>query len=417
VLKVPAASTITTILARHGLLQSPKDQYPLDWLLDTAHEPVATKKIECLPPIAEQELAILRKRLLSKRVLERRRAIVVLASRRGVRPTTICKLLNLSPSTYRRCIRVFVEGGVEALFARRKNPHRKYDNKVLIDAVFETLHQPPSNFGINRTSWKMADLCTALKRSGQPAGEDVVRKIVRNAGYRWRRARVVLTSADPEFSKKLGKITSILSNLGTDEAFFSIDEYGPFAIKDQPGRSLTAPGEQRLVQQWQQSRGSIILTAALELASNQVTHFYSSSKNTAEMVRMLNLLIEQYRDRRQIYLSWDAASWHISKDLAKRIEEHNGAGLRPMIGTAPLPARAQFLNVIESVFSGMARAIIHNSNYKSRDEAMVVIDRYFEERNRYFKEHPRKAGKKIWGKERVPASFSQSNNCKDPRFG
>jgi hypothetical protein len=171
------------------------------------------------------------------------------------------------------------------------------------------------------------------------------------------------------------------------------------------------------VQQWQRSRGSIILTAALELSSNQVTHFYSSKKNTAEMIRMMNLLVEQYRDRRQIYLSWDAASWHVSNELHKRIEEHNGARAGPIVAIAPLPAGAQFLNVIESVFSGMARAIIHNSNYKSRDEATSAIDRYFEERNRYFKDHPRKAGNKIWGKERVPASFSQSNNCKDPRLG
>lgn len=37
----------------------------------------------------------------------------------------------------------------------------------------------------------------------------------------------------------------------------------------------------------------------------------------------------------------------------------------PRVETAPIPAGAQFLNVIESVFSGMARAIIHNSNYPS----------------------------------------------------
>jgi len=35
----------------------------------------------------------------------------------------------------------------------------------------------------------------------------------------------------------------------------------------------------------------------------------------------------------------------------------------------PLPAGAQFLNVIESVFSGMARAIIHNSDYESLKHA------------------------------------------------
>ena len=84
---------------------------------------------------------------------------------------------------------------------------------------------------------------------------------------------------------------------------------------------------------------------------------------------------------------------------------------------APLPARAQFLNVIESVFSGMARAIIHNSNYQSTDEARAAIDRYFEDRNEHFRLNPSRAGNKIWGKERVAAEFSPSNNCKDPRLG
>jgi hypothetical protein len=44
-------------------------------------------------------------------------------------------------------------------------------------------------------------------------------------------------------------------------------------------------------------------------------------------------------------------------------------------------AGAQFLNVIESVLSGMARAIIHNSDYGSVGDAQAAMTRYFEERN------------------------------------
>ncbi|MHC2435303.1 hypothetical protein ACVMB0_002678 [Bradyrhizobium sp. USDA 4451] len=227
----------------------------------------------------------------------------------------------------------------------------------------------------------------------------------------------MLTSNDPEFAQKLDRIKWILANLAPDEAFFSIDEFGPFSVKDQPGRALTAPGEQRLVQQWQKSRGRVTLTAAIELSSNQVTHFYSEKKNTAEMIRMMNVLLEKYQDRRCIYLSWDAASWHISKELNAAVEDNNSRILGPTVVIAPLPARAQFLNVIESVFSGMARAIIHNSNYQSPGEAKAAIDRYFEERNEHFRLNPRRAGNKIWGKERVPAEFCPSNNCKDPRLG
>ena len=60
---------------------------------------------------------------------------------------------------------------------------------------------------------------------------------------------------------------------------------------------------------------------------------------------------------------------------------------------APLPSGAQFLNVIESVFGGMARAVIHNSNYLSVDECKRAIDRYFRERNDAFAKNPKRAGK------------------------
>ena len=82
----------------------------------------------------------------------------------------------------------------------------------------------------------------------------------------------------------------------------------------------------------------------------------------------------------------------------------------------PIPASAQFLNVIESVFSGMARAIIHCSDYDSKEAAQAAIDRYFEERNQHFRNNPKRAGKKIWGVERVPAEFNESKNCKDPAY-
>ncbi len=72
--------------------------------------------------------------------------------------------------------------------------------------------------------------------------------------------------------------------------------------------------------------------------------------------------------------------------------------------------------MIESVFSGMAKAIIHNSDYPSVGAAMEAIDRYFSQRNEYFSQHPKRAGKKMWGKERVPSEFAEGQNCKDPMY-
>lgn len=199
--------------------------------------------------------------------------------------------------------------------------------------------------------------------------------VVHQAGYRWKNARVALTSTDPQYWQKVENVKATLARLAPDEAAFSIDEFGPVAVKIRGGRALQAPGKVRSVPQWQRSRGSFILTAALELTKNQVTYFFSERKNTDETLRLLELLRERYFRCRRLYLVWDAAPWHSSSKLIKRLEILNRAAARdqaPRLEILPLPATAQFLNVIESVFSGLARAVIHNSNYPNVDDAKAA---------------------------------------------
>jgi transposase len=349
----------------------------------------------------------------------RNKAMCVLASAHGISARTICKILNISRGSVRRYLKDFEVGGVKQLNARQCKVPRKSDNECIRRTVLATLHEPPSAYGINRTSWKHDDLLSVLATKGTKISCGVLAEILKKEGFKWKAARVVLTSKDPEYREKLTNIQEILGALKDDEAFFSIDEYGPFSVKMKGGRKLVAPGEEFTIPQWQRSRGKLIMTAALELSSNQVTHFYSEKKNTDEMIKMADLLVDAYRDRSKIWLSWDAASWHISKKLNEHIESINEkAALNggPVLATAPLPAGAQFLNVIESVFSGLARNVIHHSDYRSADEAKRAIDKYFESRNAHFLHNPKRAGKKIWGKERVVSRFDDANNCKDPRY-
>jgi transposase len=346
------------------------------------------------------------------------KAMTILANRMGFSNNEIAKFLSISRGTVRKHLVAYETGGVDALFSRTSRPILA-DDESLKSAIFTLLHEPPSIHCINRTSWRLCDLQNILNEQGHKAGRKVIQSIIKQAGYRWRSAKVVLTSKDPEYRKKLDHIQSILSGLKDDERFFSVDEFGPFSIKAKPGRVLAPPGFQPSVPQWQKSKGWLILTAALELSTNRVTHFYSKAKNTNEMIRMARLLVEEYKDCKKLYLSWDAASWHLSKRLIEFINEHNAVAKtnqKPLVELAPLPASAQFLNVIESVFSGMSRAIIHNSNYSSVQAAKDAIDQYFSARNKHYKENPKRAGKKIWGHERVPCEFNASSNCKDPAF-
>ena len=89
---------------------------------------------------------------------------------------------------------------------------------------------------------------------------------------------------------------------------------------------------------------------------------------------------------------------------------------RPMLEVLPLPPSSQFLNVIEAVFSGMVRAVLHNSNYATLEDCKAAVTSYLADRNAAFLRNPKRAGKMIWRREPVASTFSEANNCKDPRW-
>ncbi|MFG6459269.1 IS630 family transposase [Roseateles sp. BYS96W] len=319
----------------------------------------------------------------------RKRLLAVLATEEGFSLKTIAKHLGVALNTVRRSRLLYEHGGVEALLHQKRRA-RVADDDEYRAALYKLIHEPPSQSGFNRTSWRISDLVEVMNKRGYPSRRAVLREAIAKSGFRWRAARTVLTSSDPNNQEKLDRVQTVLGNLKKTECFFSIDEYGPFAVKAMPGLRLSASDDRPTVPQWQKSRGRLIVTAALELSSNQVTHFHSSVKNTAEMMKLIERLLADYATKRVLYLSWDAASWHDSKELKKYIAKHNDEKPEaPRLELVPLPASSQFLNVIESVFSGMSRAIIHNSNYATLDDAKVAIDRYFAERNEQFRKHPK----------------------------
>lgn len=378
-------------------------------------------RIELGDALTHDEIECLLQHVHHGSLPRRNRAITVLARIKKIPLIEISEFLSISKPQINYTMGLFNSSRLQGVFGTRKARPKKHDDIECKNAVFALLHSPPMEHNVNRTSWTLTTLSEVLSQIGIPVGEGTIAEIVRNDGFRFRKAKHVLTSTDPEYKAKLREITTILQNLKPDERFFSVDEYGPFSIKMQGGTSLVKPDQLRVIPQYQVSKGRLIVTAALELCENQITHFYSKRKNTEEMLKLIEILLVQYSSQSRLYFSWDAASWHASHLLYERLavinsEKYRADNKTPLIILAPLPSCAQFLNVIESVFSGMAKAIIHNSNYQSAEECQTAIDRYFSERNAHFKSSPARAGNKIWGKERVASVFSESSNCKDPLY-
>jgi transposase len=357
----------------------------------------------------------------SRRLWERASALKAIS--RGENLARLCGKLERSRKTILQWLQVYETKGLSALSmprTRAVSPVSICAIKDREERLLRLIHEPPNLHNVNRASWSLGSLAHAYKTEyGTSVSKTTISEFFKKAGYKFKKARKVLTSSDPDFRAKLAIIRQTLAKLKPGEKFFSIDEFGPFSMKMRGGRSLVAGDTIRTIPQRQKSKGSLICTAALELSTNQLTHFYSKRKNTDEMIKLLMLLVQQYRQDKRIFLSWDSASWHISKTLYKKVDEVNGEQYRsenegPLVKLLPLPSGAQFLNVIESVFSGMSRAILHNSNYQSVDDCKAAIDRYIIDRNRFFLDNPKRAGNKIWGQERVATVFKEANLCKDP---
>jgi hypothetical protein len=268
-------------------------------------------------------------------------------------------------------------------------------------AFIEILHHKPSAYGINRSNWTQASLADAFgKLYGQRPSKSTVSRLLRQAGLTWRQSQKVLTSPDPNYREKVELLLKVLHSLRPEEDLFFIDELGPLQVKRYGGRCYTPKGQTPTHPQNQQSKGSITLYGALSVTTNQVTWFYGKTKDSAGIIDLAEILSNTYHNKSRIYLTWDAASWHRSNTLVEWADGFNTANKAgrsgPLIEVVPLPASAQFLDVIEAVFSAMKRAVIHSSDYQSEEEMKNAISTHFRERNEFFRQNPKRAGKKIW---------------------
>jgi transposase len=282
-----------------------------------------------------------------------------------------------------------------------KKPTQSNELRPATKALIEILHHKPNAYGINRSNWNQESLAGAFeKQYGQKLSKSTVSRLLKQAGFSWKKSRKVLTSPDPNYREKVDLLLRTLQSLKANEDLFFIDELGPLQIRRYGGRCYTPKGEMPTHPQNQRAKGSITIYGALSAITNQVTWFYGDTKDSAGMIDLVEILYNQFHCKSTIYLTWDAASWHGSNELVEWADEFNAwnsaKGSGPRIEFIPLPASAQFLDVIEAVFSAMKKAVIHNSDYQSQEEMKAAISMHFIERNNFFKHNPKRAGKRIW---------------------
>ena len=367
---------------------------------------------------AEDHATLLKWRTSNDKTLWEK-AVTVLENR-SLSVESISEKIERTVNVIHRWIIAFNHRGLLGLDPPRKERtpgEREAAAETRKKRLLDILHDRPCSYGINRASWNLPSLAKAYAgKYGESVSQSSVSRALQQAGYSIKKARRVLTSPDPEYREKVEQVLNTLQNLTPNELFFFIDELGPLRVKKYGGRMYSAKGDTPTFPQLQANKGSITMAGALSATSNQITWLFSPAKDTQSMIDLIEILFNQHFTVARIFLTWDAASWHSSVSLIEWLDAFNAqtlnARLGPTIQLVPLPTSSQFLDVLEAVFSGMKRAVVHHSDYQSVDELKAAVSSHFAERNAFFKENPRRAGKKIWDVD----FFHDTNNLRSGNY-
>lgn len=158
-------------------------------------------------PLTEDEQGHLQAGLRSSDAFVLRRCQIVLASARGERVPAIAHYLGCNQQTVRNAIHNFNTTGLFALQEGSSRPHQLHASfsEEGKHQLKDLLHRSPHDFGKDRGVWTLelvAQVCFEIQIVATPISYETVRRVLKNLGTNWKRAKHWITSPDPQYLLK-----------------------------------------------------------------------------------------------------------------------------------------------------------------------------------------------------------------------
>jgi transposase len=122
--------------------------------------------------------------------------------------------------------------------------------------------------------------------------------------------------------------------------------------------------------------GTVSLLAGLDLHTGRVTEIVSEHHASADFITLLSKLDEAYPPHNRIRLLLDNHSAHISKQTQSWLSLHP-----QRFEFVFTPKHGSWLNIVETMFSKMARSMLRGIRVKTKQELIDRIHLYFEQIN------------------------------------
>jgi transposase len=299
------------------------------------------------------------------------------------------------------CVEKFLKFGLEAALGDLPRPGKV--RRIPDDAVAWALHcacQKPKDLGYSYELWTYALLQQHVRRhcvqAGHPSLAELSRsklhRILTQGEIRPHKIRYYVERRDPEFERKMITVLHVykeveIVNAGLAEGALKEPAIVTISYDEKPGIQALAtttpdrppkPNEfaSHLRDGEYKRLGTVSLLAGLDLHTGRVIELVSDRHASADFIALLGKLDASYPAQARIRLLLDNHSAHTSK------ETQNWLNLHPQrFEFVFTPKHGSWLNIIETMFSKMARSMLRGIRVATKQELIDRIHLYFEEIN------------------------------------
>ena len=331
---------------------------------------------------------------------ELERAKVLLSYADGRSPTEIWRTLGVSKPTIYKCIDKALAAGVPV--GLRDRYHRAYAPEISDEAkawVVNLACCKPKDFGLAAELWTISALAAYVAAeavgAGFPrlarAGKSTLWRILDEREIKPHRVRYYLEARDRAFEKKMAEVLMVYRevNLYRAEAVHDARAQAIYSVSvdEKPGVQALAttapdlapvPGKHAAIGRDHEyvRHGTLSILAALDLHSGEIIANVEDRHRSVEFIGLLKRLDERYPRQALIRVVLDNHSAHISKETMSYLATRPGR-----FEYVHTPKHGSWLNLIESVFSKMARSFLRHIRVASIDELRARILKGIEEMN------------------------------------
>lgn len=329
---------------------------------------------------------------------EVQRAEILLKYADGKTISAIKKELHASRPSIYKCIDKALAAGIET--GLKDKYHRPKDPVITTEAkvwVINLACTKPKDHGYAAEIWTLLQLAKHTRKHAPAAGHDclkraakaTIHRILKSQPLQPHKVRYYLEKRDEEFDKKMHKVLVVYQEVNAQNdnqheqdkkiITVSVDEKpGVQAIKNVAPDLPPKPGKYaQMGRDHEYERlGTVSLLAALDLHNGHIIGQVHDRHRSREFISLLKELDHHYPDDCVIRLILDNHSAHISKETMSYLATRPNRFIY-----VHTPKHGSWLNLIETLFSKMARTFLKHIRVESKAELKERIVKGIEEIN------------------------------------